>query len=421
MVRDGREKVDPLHTRIQEQLKQARKLADKEKERELVSKLEGTMERYFQLWDSRVNLPTESRPEARQARLRILEDDALPLCRELQSFNVQQVRKSEGAHRTAVKWVVIGLLSIGMVGAVAGLLLGYGVARHLRHSIYHLSVHVQDAANKLGQDLPAVALEPDGDLNQIREQMKGVAQDIEQVVQKLQQREREVLRAEQLAALGQLAAGVAHEIRNPLTSVKLLVQTLREDLDARGTEAQDLEIMEHEIRRMERCLQTFLDYARPPKPDFRPLDLAQPVGRTLALIAGRARKQSVEIDYIPPANPIVVTADNEQMLQLFVNLTLNALDAMPRGGTLLIGYRRLHTGFVEVSVGDTGPGISESLLPTLFQPFVSTKETGLGLGLVTSRRIAEAHGGTLVASNLPGSGARFTLRLPLLVEAAVLN
>jgi signal transduction histidine kinase len=276
---------------------------------------------------------------------------------------------------------------------------------------------VQDAASKLGQDLPAVALQEDGDLRQIHEQMKTVVADIEQVVQKLQQREREVLRAEQLAALGQLAAGVAHEIRNPLTSIKMLVQTLREDLEARGA-AEDLQIIEIEIRRMERCLQTFLDYARPPKPDFRPLDLAQPIGRTLALVGGRARKQHVTIDYTPPANPIVVTADSEQIQQLFVNLTLNALDAMPRGGGLAISYRRL-TGDVEVSVCDTGPGIALQVLPVLFKPFTSTKETGLGLGLVTSRRIAEAHGGSLVAQNRPDGGACFTLRLPLLVEAPV--
>jgi two-component system sensor histidine kinase HydH len=419
LIRDGREHsgVDVLHQRIHLQLKQARDLADKDKERELVGQLENAMARYFQLWESRSAISPEFRAEAREERLRILEEKALPQCRELQTFNVQQIRNSERAHRATVHWVVVGLLSIGVLGALAGLLLGYGVARHLRHSIYHLSVRVQDAASKLGQDLPAVALQEDGDLHQIHEQMKTVVADIEQVVQKLQQREREVLRAEQLAALGQLAAGVAHEIRNPLTSIKMLVQTLREDLETRGA-AEDLQIIEIEIRRMERCLQTFLDYARPPKPDFRPLDLAQPIGRTLALVGGRARKQHVTIDYTPPANPIVVTADSEQIQQLFVNLTLNALDAMPRGGGLAISYRRL-TGDVEVSVCDTGPGIALQVLPVLFKPFTSTKETGLGLGLVTSRRIAEAHGGSLVAQNRPDGGACFTLRLPLLVEAPV--
>ncbi len=205
---------------------------------------------------------------------------------------------------------------------------------------------------------------------------------------------------------------MAHEIRNPLTSIKLLVQTLREEFEARDTPAEDLQVIDLEIRRMERCLQTFLDFARPPKPDCKPLDLAGPIGRTLALIAGRARKQHVEIEFKPPPTPVTVTADAEQLQQLLVNLTLNALDAMPRGGTLFIDLHELPSGEVELLVRDTGPGIAAKLLPTLFQPFASTKDTGLGLGLVTSRRIAETHGGSLQACNLPQGGACFALRLP---------
>jgi signal transduction histidine kinase len=417
MERDSGDKVEPLHQRIERQLAEARALADKQRERDLVGRLENAWHTYVQLWRSRSATPGEHQAEAREERLKILESDMLPLCRDLQTFNVQQIRTSERAHRATVKWVVAGLLTIGIIGALAGLLLGYGVARRLRHSIYHLSVRVQDAASKLGQDLPAVALEEDAGLHQIQEQMKTVVQDIEQVVQKLQQREREVLRAEQLAALGQLAAGVAHEIRNPLTSIKMLVQTLREDLDSKGNTAEDLQVIEMEIRRMERCLQTFLDYARPPRPDFRPLNLAQPIAKTLALIGGRARKQNVTIDFVPPADPVMVTADAEQLQQLLVNLELNALDAMSRGGTLTVEIRHPDTEHAEVSVCDTGPGIAPELMPMLFKPFLSTKETGVGLGLVTSRRIAEAHGGSLTAANRPGGGASFTLRLPVLVEA----
>ena len=396
LLRGGGESVDPLplHERLRDQLTQARALADKDEERQLVGQLDSSLDRYFQLWDSRRSATAALKPE---------------------------IRKSETAHRATVQWVVGGLLGVGVVGAVAGVLLGYSVARRLRHSIYHLSVRVQDAATKLGQDLPAVAVEEDGDLHLIQEQMKTIVHDIEQVVQKLQQREREVLRAEQLAALGQLAAGVAHEIRNPLTSIKMLVQTLGEDLDARGAAAEDLQIIELEIRRMERSLQTFLDYARPPKPDFRPLDLAEPVRRTLDLIGGRARKQKVALEFTPPPAPVTVTADAEQIQQLLVNLTLNALDVMPRGGTLHIDLRQAGPAQAELCVRDTGPGIAVKVLPTLFQPFVSTKETGLGLGLVTSRRIAESHGGTLAASNQLGGGACFTLRLAALVEAPLVR
>ena len=156
-----------------------------------------------------------------------------------------------------------------------------------------VSVRVRYAAGKLGHEIPTVTLTEDDDLNHLQQHMQGMAHEIEQVVEKLQQREREILRADQMAAVGQIAAGVAHELRNPLTSIKMLVQAHREEAAARELPAEDLHIIELEIRRMERCLQTFLDYARPPKPERRPLVLADVINRTFALIAGRALVQTI--------------------------------------------------------------------------------------------------------------------------------
>jgi two-component system, NtrC family, sensor histidine kinase HydH len=124
----------------------------------------------------------------------------------------------------------------------------------------------------------------------------------------------------------------------------------------------------------------------------------------------------VEVRFTPPPTPLLVDADAEQLRQVLVNLALNALDVMPRGGLLEIALEivRHH---VEVRVLDSGRGISAELLPRLFEPFVSSKETGLGLGLVVSRRIAEAHGGSLWGVNRADGGACFTMRLPLPLAA----
>lgn len=231
------------------------------------------------------------------------------------------------------------------------------------------------------------------------------------------ERERDMLRAEQMAAVAQLATGVAHELRNPLTSIKLLVQSNRDDAIRRGVPAEDLHIIEEEIRRMERSLQTFLDYARPPKPERRQLSLPDLIERTMALVELRARNQRVTLHYRPPVGELMIEADWEQIQQLLLNLALNALDAMPRGGTLEFDLRPPADGQLELRVLDSGPGIDPRVLRRLFEPFVTSKETGIGLGLVVSRRIAEDHGGSLTAGNRPEGGACFVLRLPALAEA----
>ena len=225
------------------------------------------------------------------------------------------------------------------------------------------------------------------------------------------QRERYLQRAEQMAALGQVAAGIAHELRNPLTAIKGLIQVNLRKATAGSLPAGDLAVVEHEIRRMERTLQTFLDFARPPQPHRRELSLAEVVERVFSLVAGRARKQQVDLQFTPPETSPIALGDEDQLQQLLLNLVLNSLDVMPQGGCVTVEVRAIDDT-MELSVRDTGPGIAPHILPKVFETFVSSKETGVGLGLPVSRRIAEEHGGGLAAYNLPGSGACFVLKLP---------
>jgi two-component system, NtrC family, sensor histidine kinase HydH len=399
---------------INEYLEKAKGYADTDPEKEHVRGITVTWVSWLKQWVERERQPSRQLAGFDRGLARQLEEQVLPLCAELHNWNTGQVAQSDSENRRIVDRLTWGLLAVGVGAPISGLVLGYAVARRLHQSIYQLSVRIRDAAGRLNSELRPVTLEGDGDLPALNRQMQGIIDEIERVFQRLQQREREVLRAEQLAAVGQVAAGVAHELRNPLTSVKMLVQTGLEGDPPTGLPGEDLAIIEHEIRRMEGCIQTFLDFARPPSSERRRTDLLTVVCRALALIEGRARRQNILIETEWPPDPVELFIDGEQIHQVLVNLLLNALDAMPHDGKLRLEVHQSlgDPGRALVRIQDTGPGIAAPILARLFEPFVSGKETGLGLGLSICRRLLEAHGGTITGENAPDGGAVFTFTLP---------
>jgi signal transduction histidine kinase len=225
-------------------------------------------------------------------------------------------------------------------------------------------------------------------------------------------RRQEALRAQQMATLAQLATGVAHEIRNPLTSIKMLIQVNRDMFAKNGLPTDDLLLVEEEIRRMERSVNGLLEYARPEQGEFQRFAIQDVIEKTVRLIEGRCIAQQVTIHLDVPDRPVRVDGDPSQIHQLILNLCLNACDAMPSGGELRLALTPA-ADQARLVVTDTGMGISEAVLDKLFSPFVTTKPQGIGLGLGICRRIAENHRGALLGSNVAGGGARFELRLPL--------
>ncbi len=403
------ETVSDQHTQAELQLNEIRRLANHPRERELSAKLDRGFEDYMEKWGFLLQQEHAEHPRLLKAASVFLRENVLYPCRELEEFNDTRVEEGTAHHERVLSQLAWGMAVIGALGAVAGVVFGYGVARLFSQSIRRLHVQIQDVAGKLGPDPPAIVLSGDEGFGGLHHDLEDLSARIEAVVQQLHDREREVVRAEQLAAVGQLAAGVGHELRNPLTSIKMLVQTGLEGGSPRLT-PEDLRVIESEIRRMERSLQTFLDFARPSKPERRPVELRPVLDAVVGLIRGRADKQHVTTQLVAP-DAMTLTADAGQLQQVFVNLVLNALDAMPGGGVLSVGARRAG-GAVEVEVSDTGPGIPQQMLPRLFEPFASSKDTGLGLGLVICRRIVEDHGGTIGVVERPG-GASFLVRLPI--------
>ena len=409
LLRDRFEDTEKLHGRAKIHLVEIRMYADQPTEKQLADRLEVGFKHYLDLREAAPRKGSPGHDEALRKAVDVLETDVLRPCREYKQFNSERIETSTGEHERELRELGWGMAGIGLLGATAGIVLGFGISGAVKRNIRGLQVRIRDAAGLLGPETADVVVTEDGNFSRLHTDIGQLTERIATVVRELQQREREIRRAEQLAAVGQLAAGVAHEIRNPLTSIKLLVQSGLEDGQELGPE--DLRIIESEVRRMEKSLGTFLEFARPPKMERRPMELRDLLRDTIALLNPRAERQRVRIDLQAAADCDLI-ADRGQLKQVFVNLILNALDAMPEGGTLAVRLRCVRRR-AEIEIADTGPGISAAMMPRLFEPFASGKDTGLGLGLVISKRIVEDHGGTIAAANRAGGGASFYIGLPL--------
>lgn len=227
-------------------------------------------------------------------------------------------------------------------------------------------------------------------------------------------------RSERLAALGRLAAGVAHEIRTPLTSLKLFLQSVYEDIAVSFEQNEDYRIAMRQVARIERTISHFLDFARPQEPVFSEIDFGHLVDEVLEVIRPRASQQEVEIHTCVAAELPKVEGDVRQLGEVLVNLLVNALDAMADGGrlTISVSSETAEAGStdparVRIDVSDTGPGIPENDIERMFEPFFTTKATGSGLGLAIIKGTLERHSGTISVSTRLEHGTTFSVRLPV--------
>jgi len=244
---------------------------------------------------------------------------------------------------------------------------------------------------------------------------------VEERTRQLQETQAQVVRAEKMAVVGRLAASVAHEVNNPLQAIALHLQLLDEEpLSAAG--AEQLAIVRHEQARIAAIVQRLLDFQRPRKGDRKREDVVCLLRDVLALADKQLEQAEVEVRLDVPDGDLPVLAVGDQLQQVFLNLILNACEAMPEGGVLQIVAGRAN-GNVNISVSDEGTGMSPEVLEQLFEPFFSTKHAGTGLGLAVSEEIVTAHEGRMEAESpihdsesRPGS--RVTVTLPRYAEAA---
>lgn len=412
-----------------EALDKAERTALTEMERDLVRRIRKTFDDY--LSDLRNTPPLDDDPIPGERAFELAAQIS-ELSNQLLEINQVFIRDHTIFYESWSRRIRWAGMTLTVLGPLLGTWLGFRAAERLKQRITRLRVTLASVSGDLGpiEVLP----EPvDDELVDLDQQATNAAHRIRDILKQLASARSDALRNERLAAVGQLAAGVAHELRNPLTSVKLLVQTASVQANSQSDDRQQFQVIQSEIGRMERTIQSLLDFARPPVQHRIRHDLKATVARAINLVQPRAERDGVTIAVEPSANGngqlqdfverplhMPVTGDPDLLHQVFVNLLLNGMEAMPAGGTLTVSYDESgRNGTVtngcydwRVLVRDHGPGIPPGEFEHIFEPFVTTKARGTGLGLAVSRRIIDEHQGTLTAQNHPDGGAVFVVELP---------
>lgn len=238
-------------------------------------------------------------------------------------------------------------------------------------------------------------------------------------VTELKRLQRQLIRSEQLAAIGELSAAIAHEIRNPLVAINTSVGILKNGLDVKGEERELIGIICEETTRLNKIIEDFLQFAHPNIPQFRDTNINGLLQETLLLFRermGNNIKKNVKFAKNLPS----ILVDPNQIKQVMINIIINSIESMPAGGLLTVSTHQVQNRFgdhyIEIVVRDTGHGIKESDLKKIFQPFYSTKEKGSGMGLAICERIIQNHGGDIKVESKSGKGVKFTIALPVQVN-----
>jgi signal transduction histidine kinase len=404
-----------MRKRVDALLGQVRTSSHSPSESETIDALEHSVKDFFKQYPQFTNeLPTT---EARNGLVDLLDDimarDIFSQTRKLVSLKLVGMSSRINENRQSANRMGMQLVALGICGAGAGAFAGFALARGIKQSLVELKVTVSNVMGPLDEVVgPVTIASPSSD--DMQQTVDSIAARVELVLERFQQSKREIERAGQLSIVGHLSVALAHELRNALMPAKLLVQSALHD--GQPLMEEDLAIVSAEIVRIETAVQRLLDFSRPRLPEKTQFDLRALVTEAFRPITGRTTAQGIHIKSELPPDPVLVNADREQLRQVLMNLLLNAIDAMPEGGELLVGIKMQQPPQsmpqVVLTVSDTGVGIPSEIVRRLFEPFATTKKTGTGLGLSICKQIVEAHGGSIQAVNRPERGAVLSVALP---------
>ncbi|MBF8260431.1 MAG: hypothetical protein HW377_2805, partial [Actinobacteria bacterium] len=340
-------------------------------------------------------------------------EELISQVREMIAFTTSKLGESTQKAMNEIertKYYLYGLVALGpLVSAVLGFVFISGLTRPVK-------VLVESTRKLKGGEL-------DHRVPHLKDEFGELATAFNDMAGSLKEQIRKMRRTEQMVVVGELAAGLAHEIKNPMAGIKVAMSVLSEEAYITPEDKSVLQKVVAEITQLDGLMKSFLNFAKPQKPRLEPVNVNQMLNTTLtfhlkhqAVGAGGSGKIEIvkEFGELPPT-----LADPTQLQQVFLNLFLNALHAMPRGGELGARTFLEEDGkTIRIEVSDTGSGIREDLITKVFQPFFTTKPKGTGLGLAISRQIIEQHDGAITVANRPGGWVLVSILLPVKAEAA---
>jgi signal transduction histidine kinase len=334
--------------------------------------------------------------------------DILSLCRRYNLTHEYAISRVRTESQTRARFInAFGLVAIPAV-AVLGVLLAYILIKQILGPIRQLALEttLADPGARVPDEVEALS-----------SRVHSLIDDVDQAQTELERSQEHLLQAGKLAMVGKLAAGVAHSIRNPLTSVNFRLHSLKSSLEMSPSQQDDFQVISEEIRHIDSILRNFLEFSRPPKLKMQRVSPSDVVNMALVLLRYRLESYGVEMKLIRPHRLPEIWADPDQLKEVLANLLVNACEVMVNGGVITIREEEnLESPLgpaVVIRVSDNGPGVPESVRDQIFQPFFSTKEEGTGLGLSIATRIIDDHGGRLELESKQNEGATFIITLPL--------
>lgn len=396
-------------------LNQAQALATASEQKEAIARIAAEYEKYVTSRDKVIALYKSGKFDAGAVLHQEVRDrffTILELCDTFKTVNVRAISQArQESQDEAVKLRSIALVAI-LVNFILAVILATIVVKEILGPIRRLIMAVthEDVVTKKENVIKVLSHR----VNDLLESMDTTQLELEKSRENL-------LQAKKLAVVGKLAAGMAHSIRNPFTSVKMRLFSLERTLQLSDSQQEDFDVISEEIRHIDTIVQNFLEFSRPPKLAMQPISPSAVVDTVVQLLSHRLKSYEVTLTTVRDEVLPVVNADPDQLKEVLVNLVINACEAMEKGGAITIEelVSRNPSGQREavIRIADNGPGIPASLREKVFEPFFTTKEEGTGLGLSIAKRIVNEHEGWLDIAATQGRGTTMVVTLPIEEEA----